>query len=161
MTNVNYFLLEIERCAEESISILKSMLMMPRTSNNTYIIRSIYIFSDMLSSVSFILKEKGLDEDSEELKYHIQAVYECATAIMEMDRMNKRTANKSLYGELTQRLKALISSIQDLLTEMVVEIVNLYDYREVTYIVNPAYQALSGIWTEYRKLVKTQESQVV
>lgn len=158
MLNINYFLLEVGRHAEASTAILRSMLMLPKVNNNPYVTRSIHLFNDMLSNINTPLQDKSLNIDREELKSHLHAVYECATVLKEMNTMLTRTVDKSKYGEYLSQLKTFMDSIEAVLTSMAREVVRLYGPREAMFIVTPGYQALSGIWKEYRKLlVKAQE----
>lgn len=157
MVSLRGLMLEVLRQSNASITVLADMLMASKTCSGIYVIRSIYLFDEMGENIMLLLNHSNKDVESKQLKNEIRVVYRCASTLIEMDTMILRTMDKSKYGKLIEQLDSYMSNIQEALIQGAWELVRIYGPKDAVSIVTPGYQALSGIWKEYRKTVLPME----
>ncbi|MDP4089041.1 MAG: hypothetical protein Q8930_07195 [Bacillota bacterium] len=146
-------MLEVLKNTNASIMVLAEMLKDLKTCRGIYVIRSIYLFDDMGEHILLMLNNIHQDAGSDELKSDIQDIYKCASMLIEMDIMLLRTIDKAKCGELMAQLDSHMNKVQEVLIKGAWELVRIYGPRKAVSIVTPGYQAMSGIWKEYRKAV--------
>lgn len=94
----------------------------------------------LLNEFNFHLSEglKNMDNQTK-LKIHLEILYHDGVMINEMHTMLKRTENVA-------SLKTDIDSIQEMLSQLVRYITEIYGYEKARYIVPSHFQQLSGLW---------------
>lgn len=94
----------------------------------------------LLNEFNFHLSEslKNMNNQSN-LKTHLEILYHDGVMINEMHTMLKRTENMT-------SLKTEIDSIQEVLSQLVRYITEIYGYEKARYIVPSHFQQLSGPW---------------
>lgn len=158
MESLRGLMLEVLKSTNASITVLAEMLKTLKTCSGVYVIRSIYLFDDMGEHIMLMLSNTYQDAGNGELKSDIQDVYKCASMLIEMDIMLLRTIDREKCGELMAQLESHMKDVQKALIKSAWELVRIYGPKEAVSVVTPGYQAISGIWKEYRKAVLPLEA---